>query len=176
MDQLEPDEELFDASTGEIFSAPDPRNLIGTRIPDGVIAPRLFKIENWYGLELFVKDLMHDTERATPGIRWCPKWFKHPEAITIFYALYLSYQSRTDPDQVKAMKSRGENPDAGMNSWLIHELFPQMSYLLSEEGPFRECSDIKHTYKEHDKRADPNWAPYRPVARISEESSSACST
>jgi hypothetical protein len=160
MDHIDSTGERVDVGTGEIHAG---------RAPAGVIAPKLFFIQNWAGLERFVTDLMHDTERNTPGYQWCRKWFKHPEAITIFYALYRSYLARTDPEAVNALKAKGENPEAALNSWLIHELGPQMSYLLSDYGPFSDCTNTRHSYKGTEKSPDTDWKPYWALERIGTE-------
>lgn len=94
----------------------------------------------------FVDHLLHDSERADPGKYWCEEWWRHPEAILIFHALHTSIP-RAEKD---------------LNSWLMHDLAPQLNYLFGEEGPFRPCKPGQHKYKNTPYDGNPNtWDPYR---------------
>lgn len=112
----------------------------------GVVYPRLIDGIHLPSLTGFVERLMHDTERADPAKNWCTQWWRHPEAITIFRALELSIP--------KAEKD--------LNSWILHDVAPQLSYLFHDEGPFRSCKPGLHKYKNtpYEGNAD-HWVPYR---------------
>ena len=110
------------------------------------VLPRLVDGIDLQSLAGFVDLLLHDTERADPSKNWCEQWWRHPEAITIFHAIQGS--------MIKAEKDP--------NIWILHDLAPQLSYLFSDEGPFRSCKPGHHKYKNTPYEGDPTaWSPYR---------------
>lgn len=148
MDQLEQTNphsspwEPVDKGTGEIDAPTSPF--------ESVIWPATAGGIDITALAGFVDHLLHDSERADPGKYWCEEWWRHPEAILIFHALQMS-MSRAEKD---------------LNTWIMHDLAPQLNYLFGDEGPFRSCKPGQHKYKNTPYEGDPNdWVPYRRTSR-----------
>lgn len=58
--------------------------------------------------------------------RWCDDWWRHPEAISRFEALWRTWElARLDP--------------AGIAGWYREHLDHHLPILLGEDGPFRHC-------------------------------------
>ncbi|MFC7331238.1 DUF4913 domain-containing protein [Marinactinospora rubrisoli] len=64
--------------------------------------------------------------------RWCRQWWKHPEAVSRFHALWHAWEVL-----------RWE-PGTGMAVWYRDHLDYQMTILLGDTGPFRECTSRRH--------------------------------
>ncbi|MFW5418696.1 DUF4913 domain-containing protein [Nocardiopsis sp. CNT-189] len=71
--------------------------------------------------------------RAEGGqFRWCKEWWRHAEAVSRFQALWHAWEVL-----------RWE-PGTGMAIWYRDHLDFQMSILLGDTGPFRECTSRRH--------------------------------
>ncbi|GAA1781327.1 MULTISPECIES: DUF4913 domain-containing protein [Streptomonospora] len=71
--------------------------------------------------------------RAEGGqFRWCKEWWRHPEAVSRFHALWHAWEVL-----------RWE-PGTGMAVWYRDHLDYQMAFLLADTGPFRECTSRRH--------------------------------
>lgn len=58
--------------------------------------------------------------------RWCDDWWRHPEAISRFEALWRTWElARLDP--------------TGIAGWYREHLDHHLPILLGEDGPFRHC-------------------------------------
>lgn len=64
--------------------------------------------------------------------RWCKEWWRHPEAVSRFQALWHAWEVL-----------RWE-PGTGMAVWYRDHLDFQLNVLLSDIGPFRECTSRRH--------------------------------
>ncbi|MDA8370223.1 MAG: DUF4913 domain-containing protein [Nocardiopsaceae bacterium] len=64
--------------------------------------------------------------------RWCKEWWRHAEAVSRFQALWHAWEVL-----------RWE-PGTGMAVWYRDHLDFQMSILLGDTGPFRECTSRRH--------------------------------
>ena len=64
--------------------------------------------------------------------RWCKEWWRHPEAVSRFHALWHAWEVL-----------RWE-PGTGMAVWYRDHLDYQMSYIMGDTGPFRECTSRRH--------------------------------
>ncbi|OLT27825.1 DUF4913 domain-containing protein [Nocardiopsis sp. CNR-923] len=64
--------------------------------------------------------------------RWCKEWWRHAEAVSRFQALWHAWEVL-----------RWE-AGTGMAVWYRDHLDFQMSILLGDTGPFRECTSRRH--------------------------------
>lgn len=64
--------------------------------------------------------------------RWCSEWWRHPEAVSRFQALWHSWE---------VMRLE---PGTGMAIWYRDYLDTQLPVLLGDTGPFRECTSRRH--------------------------------
>ncbi|WP_084468947.1 DUF4913 domain-containing protein [Nocardiopsis trehalosi] len=64
--------------------------------------------------------------------RWCREWWRHPEAVSRFHALWHAWEVL-----------RWE-PGTGMAVWYRDHLDYQMTVLMGDTGPFRECTSRRH--------------------------------
>ncbi len=70
--------------------------------------------------------------RATNTFRWCPQWWRHPEAIVRLEALWRSWELlRLDPT-------------TGMGVWFRDHLDHQLPVLTGPAGPFADCDPRQH--------------------------------
>lgn len=63
------------------------------------------------------------------GLPWCPQWWRHPEAISRFYALWRAWETL-----------RISDPDTGMSIWWRDHFDNHFAVLTGEYGPFGKCS------------------------------------
>jgi hypothetical protein len=72
-------------------------------------------------------------------IRWCPRWWEHPEAVFRFEALR------------RAWTQLAPEAGVGMSVWIRDHLDPCLRELLSPLGPFVDCrhNDRVHTRTDH---------------------------
>ncbi|WP_214404791.1 DUF4913 domain-containing protein [Pseudonocardia lacus] len=61
-------------------------------------------------------------------IRWCPRWWEHPEAVFRFEALH------------RAWTELAPEPGVAMSLWIRDHLDPCLRELLSPLGPFVDCT------------------------------------
>lgn len=61
-------------------------------------------------------------------IKWCPRWWEHPEAVFRFEALR------------RAWTQLAPEAGVGMSVWIRDHLDPCLRELLSPLGPFADCS------------------------------------
>lgn len=64
--------------------------------------------------------------------RWCREWWRHSEAVSRFHALWHAWEVL-----------RWE-PGTGMSIWYRDHLDYQMSVIIGDTGPFRECTSRRH--------------------------------
>ncbi len=83
------------------------------------------------------------------GVVWCPKWWKHPEAVNRLWALWRAFEM---------FRSQG---GSAMSSWWVYHADVHLSVLLDERGPFVECRGRKgHIDSDHSlpvERAPEGW-------------------
>ncbi len=100
--------------------------------PNGDPAPKLY----FRSVEVFVGEYLLDLYRrpvASTASTWCAEWWRHAEAIVRLEALWRSWeQLRLDPA-------------TGMSVWLRDHADPHMAVLLSSDGPFKGCTEKKHS-------------------------------
>lgn len=81
-------------------------------------------------------------------MRWCNRWFLHPEAITRITALWRAWE-----------KLRLE-AGTGSSDWWLQHADPHMRVLLDPEGPFFNCGDGHSTPKTLEAEMAPTgWFP-----------------
>lgn len=97
--------------------------------------------------------------RLGRGLRWCPQWQRHPEAVARVTALWLAWEEM------------GVSGDSGLSSWWLDHADRHLARLMDgEHGPFGNCSP------EHGHASDgPPWpllADYSQPAIADEASNS----
>jgi hypothetical protein len=70
--------------------------------------------------------------RPRSQIRWCPKWWDHPEAVLRLDAMW------------RAWEAAALDPVRGMPAWIRDDLDPNLRTLFSPAGPFADCGDNQH--------------------------------
>lgn len=84
----------------------------------------------WRGRELEMDDrhVVHMRTRCrSTGSTFCPEWWKHPEAVARFKALYIQYGHAIE--------------DGEVSGWWIQHWDPHMRALCDPDvGPFRRCA------------------------------------
>jgi hypothetical protein len=85
------------------------------------------------GLESWVNEFFVLTF-ARPGqqIRWCARWWDHPEAVLRLDAMWRTWEAAA------------LDPVRGVAVWIRDYLDPNLAVLLSPAGPFADCSDGQH--------------------------------
>ncbi|MFD8560587.1 DUF4913 domain-containing protein [Streptosporangium canum] len=79
----------------------------------------------------------------TPNRPWCPRWWKHPEAIARLHALWMAWEELTTP---------AVGGYTGPSTWHDDHLEPALAVLRSPEGPLAGCM------------TDPDKPRHRPAA------------
>jgi hypothetical protein len=126
------DELYVDPGTGEVLpddvDDPDAGEVLPDDVDDEADAPALF----YPDLNAFVSDFIACIyERPLPNSRrtWCPKWWRHDEAVYRLQALWMSWEHM-----------RVNDGPVGAATWLVNYADPIMSVLLDVEGAFKGCS------------------------------------
>src|ERR1700733_3008384 len=94
--------------------------------PDDQDAPEpvFAVVEDWideYFLPMFIRPLGGE-------FRWCPQWWRHPEAVTRLTALWRAWEvCRLEPA-------------TGISDWFRDHLDPHLPILLGPRGPFFQCA------------------------------------
>jgi hypothetical protein len=89
--------------------------------PPQPVFPRLEDWMDQYFLPMFCRP-------QGGSLRWCPKWWLHPEAVTRLTGCWLSWEAfRLDPA-------------TGISDWLRDHLDYHLSVLTDQRGPFFQCS------------------------------------
>lgn len=69
---------------------------------------------------------------STSGVRWCARWWSHPEALNRLYAAWRAWENlRADPN-------------TGMSVWWRDHLDPHLAVLTGEYGPMAGCTPDRH--------------------------------
>jgi hypothetical protein len=67
------------------------------------------------------------------GFVWCAHWRKHPEAITLLWALRRAWLDRVT------------QPGPAMLEYFLHYFYPALNALADPLGPFHACAANQHT-------------------------------
>lgn len=100
-------------------------------------------LATYYGsVEEFVTEFFAKVyvRRMTPTFRWCPQWWRHPEAVSRLTEMWRSWEVlRLDPL-------------LGIGTWYEHHLDHHLPLLTAEAGPFESCDGerAEHYPREHD--------------------------
>ncbi|WP_193614279.1 DUF4913 domain-containing protein [Nocardioides lijunqiniae] len=68
----------------------------------------------------------------TGPVRWCAKWWEHPEAVSRLETLWMAFEA--------LRATEGTSPA----DWWRDYADPAMTALMSAEGPFRSCGPTRH--------------------------------
>lgn len=83
----------------------------------------------------FFADFVAPTFRrrlASSGVRWCPEWYAHPEALFAITELWNAFEAMRPPDPpLPPGKARAE--------WLTVFGWPILNRLSDQDGLFRDC-------------------------------------
>ena len=86
-------------------------------------------------LDRFIEDYfvkVYARNLDTNGIRWCPEWWRHAEAVGRLEAVWRAWELlRTDPGE-------------GASNWWLGHADRHMHILLSDTGPFSRCIKGQH--------------------------------
>ncbi|MFC0039572.1 DUF4913 domain-containing protein [Actinomadura rayongensis] len=75
----------------------------------------------------------HIRRKLGGSYTWCAEWWRHAEAISRIYALWMAWEHL-----------RGEGP-LGPSTWWLHHADPHLSVLMSRDnGPFAGCRPDRH--------------------------------
>ncbi|KAA2261521.1 DUF4913 domain-containing protein [Solihabitans fulvus] len=69
------------------------------------------------------------------GIRWCSRWFDHPDAVERFWAIYLAW--------TEAVTAAPKSP-TWLSVWLRDHLDPHLAVVTDPAGPFFACTTYQH--------------------------------
>lgn len=75
--------------------------------------------------------------RLGAGLIWCPKWWKHPEAVNRLWALWRAYE---------AFRAQG---GTALSAWWIYHVDSHLGVLMAEWGPFYKCRKNNHVDELH---------------------------
>jgi hypothetical protein len=105
---------------------------------DGGFEPETIP-ERFVDVEDFVAHYLSPVvqRKIGPGVTWCPKWWKHPEAVSRLWALWRAFEM---------FRVQG---GSGMSSWWVHHADAHLSALLDERGPFADCRKRGHADTDH---------------------------
>jgi hypothetical protein len=67
--------------------------------------------------------------RLSGGRTWCPKWWKHPEAVNRLWALWRAYEHFV------------ATGGSAMSAWWVYHVDSHLPQLMAEDGPFWQCRD-----------------------------------
>ncbi|TWE07375.1 DUF4913 domain-containing protein [Rudaeicoccus suwonensis] len=98
------------------------------------------RLQHFQSLEEFVSDYVlenweRDNGSTHTDLRWCAKWWEHPEAITRLEHVWEAFEA-----------ARREPPPA-MSSWWRDHLDHHMARLTDPRGPFEHCDHTTGTHR-----------------------------
>ena len=109
--------------------------------PKKAAAPKLVypSLDVW--MEEHFGKLIHRNLNSS-AVRWCPLWWRHPEAVSRLTALWRAWEHlRLDPA-------------LGLSTWWLHHADPHLAQLMRPDGPFERCS-VKDGHGKRDLNALP---------------------
>jgi hypothetical protein len=89
-------------------------------------------------------------EVTRAGVKWCPRWWAHAEAIGRLEALW------------RAWEHQRQDPALGAAIWWRDYADPTMAVLFSQTGPFGACRATRH----HDRDPIPELPQEPPPAAL----------
>ncbi|MBR5951329.1 MAG: DUF4913 domain-containing protein [Actinomycetaceae bacterium] len=107
------------------------------------------KIENVYSdvHEFFERHISVIYRRNIGGLmKWCPRWFDHPEALLHMSYLHASWEEAN---------AKGA---AALARWTIEIGYPMMDRLMHDKGPFDSCDDGHYVRKGQEQ-----YLPHEPI-------------
>lgn len=145
MSETAPEEAFEPGEETEFEESPEPAE--GEGLDDKELVPEEEPQPTpvYRNVEEFVTELFIPMFCRPEGgqFRWCREWWRHPEAVSRFHAVWHAWEVL-----------RWE-PGTGMSIWYRDHLDYQMSVLIGDTGPFRECTSRRHQ--------DPRPLPYEPA-------------
>jgi hypothetical protein len=94
---------------------------------DAVAAPKFPALGDF--VAGFVSPLYARRVTDTTDVQWCPKWWRHREAVERLHVMWQCFEAAR----------RSGHPMAA-SDWWIQVADPHMRILLSPRGPFAHCS------------------------------------
>jgi hypothetical protein len=110
----------------------------GSSDAEAEFTPQFPDLESWVS-QFFVLTF----GRTGGEVRWCERWWDHPEAVLRLDALWRTWEAAA------------LDPVYGVADWLHDYLDPGLSVLLGPAGPFAGCREGTH--------AEPSALPVSPA-------------
>ncbi|RJQ66273.1 DUF4913 domain-containing protein [Pseudonocardiaceae bacterium YIM PH 21723] len=96
--------------------------------------PSMAVLRAWVRTHIAPMERRTTTTGEGGGLRWCRQWWRHPDAVERFGAIYMAYK-----------RLRTEEDATWLSVYLRDHLDPHIATLTSPYGPFYGCSPNKHS-------------------------------
>lgn len=93
----------------------------------------------------FVEDFLIPTFPRPRSTRWCAAWWKHPEAVFTFKALWASWEHTQARPEL-------------MIDWLLRQCHPAMDRLTGDQSPFIGCTAGNGIGERAPEHAEGQWS------------------
>ncbi|GAA4009790.1 hypothetical protein GCM10022247_34910 [Allokutzneria multivorans] len=102
--------------------------------PAADVTPQLLVLHEWVGHHLAPWARKVTVTGEGGGIRWCRRWWEHPDAVVRITALFLAYSELCTEDSA-----------VWLSVFLRDHMDPHVGVLTSPIGPFNSCTPTRHS-------------------------------